>query len=198
MNLNIIEGPYLADLLVQPAALRAARENLANATLAEGIVAKLRNGQFQRVVLTGMGSSLHALYPLHRALSGHGLASHWMETAELLLGFDALYRPDTLLVAVSQSGESAEMVALLERAGEFGHVLGVTNNPQSRLGRTAASTVTLQAGYFDSLPHRKLRRIVARRVSDGAILKLIRGWLRAPIVKPADRDGGSGHRPNRQ
>ena len=146
MNPNIIEGPYLADLLAQSAALCAARENLANATLAEGVVAGLHSGQFHRVVLTGMGSSLHALYPLHRALGRHGVASHWIETAELLLGFDALYRQDTLLVAVSQSGESAEIVALMQRAGEFGDVIGVTNNPKSQLGRAAASTVTLQAG----------------------------------------------------
>ena len=146
MNPNIIEGPYLADLLAQPEALRAVGENLSSTVLAEGVVVKLRSGQFQRVVLTGMGSSLHALYPLHRALSGHGMASHWIETAELLLGFDALYRQDTLLVAVSQSGESAEIVALMQRAGEFGHVIGVTNDLKSRLGRAAASTVTLQAG----------------------------------------------------
>ena len=41
MSLNIIEGPYLADLLAQSAALRAVRENLAYATLAEGVVVLL-------------------------------------------------------------------------------------------------------------------------------------------------------------
>ena len=80
MSSSVIEGPYLADLLKQPDALRAARESLSCAVLAEGGVAKWRHEQFQRVVLTGMGSSLHALYPLHRALSGHGLAE--LETAE--------------------------------------------------------------------------------------------------------------------
>ena len=50
------------------------------------------------------------------------------------------------------------------------------------------------SGYFDSIPHRCLLRVVAKRVSDGMILKLIRGWLRAPIVEPKSRgnSGGSG------
>ena len=46
------------------------------------------------------------------------------------------------------------------------------------------------SGYFDSIPHRRLLRVVAKRVSDGAILKLIRGWLRAPIVEPKKQGGG--------
>jgi len=45
------------------------------------------------------------------------------------------------------------------------------------------------SGYFDSIPHRELLRLVARRVSDGRILALIKAWLRAPIV---ERDPDTG------
>jgi len=44
------------------------------------------------------------------------------------------------------------------------------------------------AQYFDTIPHRELMRQVARRVSDGAILKLIKAWLRAPILE--ETEGG--------
>jgi len=37
--------------------------------------------------------------------------------------------------------------------------------------------------YFDSIPHRELMREVAKRISDGAVLALIKAWLRAPVVE---------------
>ncbi len=142
----ILEGPYLADLLDQPAALRAVREELSGARLEATVLDGLRSGRLRRVLLTGMGSSLHALYPLHRRLSASGVDSHWIETAELLLGFALRQGEETLLVAVSQSGESAEMVSLLRNAEKFGGVIGVTNDTASTLGRAAGSTLRLCAG----------------------------------------------------
>lgn len=43
------------------------------------------------------------------------------------------------------------------------------------------------SGYFDSIPHAGLMRLVKGRVSDGSILRLIKGWLRAPIVEKDER-----------
>ena len=42
--------------------------------------------------------------------------------------------------------------------------------------------------YFDTIPHRGLMRMVAKRVSDGSLLRLIKSWLRAPVVEE-DKDG---------
>jgi RNA-directed DNA polymerase len=39
------------------------------------------------------------------------------------------------------------------------------------------------AGYFDSIPHDKLMKCLEMRLSDRQVLKLIRRWLRAPIVE---------------
>src|SRR6202521_5759669 len=45
--------------------------------------------------------------------------------------------------------------------------------------------------YFDSIPHAELLKSVARRVADGAVLRLIKLWLRAPIE---ERDGDGTRR----
>lgn len=143
---QVISGPYLNDLLDQPEVLRTAQASCTDGAIAPEIARGLRHGRFRRVVLTGMGSSLYALYPLHLQLSAQGLCSLWVETSELLLGYAPVRAPDTLLIAVSQSGESAEVVALLRQAGSFGHILGITNNPASTLGRAAGTVLPLRAG----------------------------------------------------
>src|SRR6266516_3657462 len=40
--------------------------------------------------------------------------------------------------------------------------------------------------YFDTIPHSELMKSVARRIADGAVLRLIKLWLKAPIE---ERDG---------
>jgi RNA-directed DNA polymerase len=44
------------------------------------------------------------------------------------------------------------------------------------------------SSYFDTIPHSELMQCVARRVSDAAMLTLIKAWLKAP-VEEQDQDG---------
>lgn len=53
--------------------------------------------------------------------------------------------------------------------------------------------------YFDTIPHAKLLATVAERVSDGAVLALIKEWLKAPVSEEDEKgstrmSGGKGNR----
>ena len=45
------------------------------------------------------------------------------------------------------------------------------------------------SSYFDMIPHAELMNLVAKRVCDGSVLKLIKGWLKAPIVEEDKKTG---------
>lgn len=45
------------------------------------------------------------------------------------------------------------------------------------------------SGYFDTIPHSRLMRSVARRVSDGSMLGLIKMWLEMPVEESEGRGG---------
>ena len=53
--------------------------------------------------------------------------------------------------------------------------------------------------YFDTIPHDQLMKSVARRVSDGKMLRLIKAWLKTPVEETDERGnrrmtGGKGSR----
>jgi len=43
------------------------------------------------------------------------------------------------------------------------------------------------SGYFDSIPHHELMKCVARRISDGRMLHLLKMWLEAPVEEIDER-----------
>ena len=49
--------------------------------------------------------------------------------------------------------------------------------------------------YFDTIPHDRLMQLVAKRIVDKQILKLIKMWLRAPIVEERE-DGKAEYKGN--
>jgi glucosamine--fructose-6-phosphate aminotransferase (isomerizing) len=140
----ILQGAYLNDLLAQPRALVDTTQALRDLPpLPVGACST------QRIVLTGMGSSLHALHPLQIKLIQAGRTAMMIETAELVFGQSKLLDEKTLVVAVSQSGQSAETVILLDLIRSSGNrpfVIGVTNTPDSPLAKQSNFVVPLVAG----------------------------------------------------
>jgi glutamine---fructose-6-phosphate transaminase (isomerizing) len=145
-DFSVIEGAYLRDILDQPRALDETLAGLEVSKALQQLAARLQQGKFKTVVLTGMGSSFHALHPLNIELVNHGLTAMMVETSELLHYRSRLFDPKTLIVAVSQSGQSAEVVRLLEINRGKSSVIAITNTPGSPLAERADATILTQAG----------------------------------------------------
>ena len=143
---SAIEGAYLRDILDQPQALDDTLASLDVPQELRAMAAKLRRGRFRTVVLTGMGSSFHALHPSSVELINHGFMAMMAETSELVHYKRRLFDPRTLIIAVSQSGQSAEMVRLLEINRGKSAVIAVTNTAESPLARQADATILTRAG----------------------------------------------------
>ena len=147
MTLNLVEGPYLRDILDQPRALEETHRRLEVAPAIADVARRVRRGDLGRIVLTGMGSSHLGLGPLHLRLVEAGLTPASVESSELLYYQERLLGPETLLVLVSQSGRSAEIVRLLEAVrGRRVSTLAVTNTASSPLAREATATLLTHAG----------------------------------------------------
>lgn len=145
-DLSVIEGNYLRDILDQPRALEDTLQALTQNTKLEDIASQVQKGKFQRIILTGMGSSYHVLHPLNLELVEHGFTTFMVETSELVHYQTRFFDPKTLVIAVSQSGRSAEVVRLLETNRNHATLIAVTNTPGSPLATRCDATVLTQAG----------------------------------------------------
>lgn len=87
------------------------------------------------VVFTSMGSSLFAAYPAQTFLLSQGIRAVAWETADLLHFHLKSLGSDTLLAVALQSGETVEIVHLLQRLPRNVPVLSVLNERESTLAR---------------------------------------------------------------
>lgn len=137
---------YLDDLMAQPDAVRRTIAALADDHSSDRLEGALNSSRWRRVVLTGMGSSYWACRPLYLRLVKQGLTPVMVETSELIHYERDWLTPDTLVIAVSQSGRSVEMVRLLEFAKGRSEIIGVTNTPDSPLATDSTAVVFTHAG----------------------------------------------------
>jgi len=148
MTDDLLSIPYIDDILHQPEALQDTLTALAGTEL-EGISkigSQLHSGRWQRVILTGMGSSYHALHPLLLGLLGHGIPAQMVETSELIHHAAGLIVPEALIVAVSQSGASVEILELMKQLPAQTGLIGITNTPGSPLASRTEALLLTTAG----------------------------------------------------
>ena len=139
---DVIRSAYERDMLDQPAALEAFASQALHSRFAS-----LDLARFDRIILTGMGSSDYATIPFELTLARLGLPVWRVQTGRLL-EMPRLIAPRTLLWMTSQSGRSGEIIALLGRLPSRSTLtlIATTNDPASPLATEADHVLLLQSG----------------------------------------------------
>ncbi len=89
-----------------------------------------------RVILSGMGKSGHIARKIAASLASTGTPSFFMHPAEASHGDLGMVTSDDTIIAISNSGESRELIDILNYAKRFGiNLISITKNPDSSLGR---------------------------------------------------------------
>ena len=189
--------PFERDMDDQAQALRA----FAQSALPPSVTGLLR-GRYDRIVLTGMGSSHYAALPGWRRLADAGHPAWAVDTGQLL-DAPGLITPGTLLIATSQSGASAEVVALAEHQGPIAHaaaLIAVTNDPASPLARRADGVIRLHCGneatvstksYINSLAaHEQITAIINGTPAEdtGETVKVMEEFSRPAVLREIAAD----------
>ena len=146
-SLGNFPDPFIEEISGQPGAIRRAAEGLVDQLpLLEALAAEA--GRTRTLVFTGMGSSYDACYPAVTELAAAGVPALQLDGAELLYFRRPLLGPGSILVAVSQSGRSAEMVRLAGSLETGGRplVVSVTNGTDNPLAAAADIALDTRAG----------------------------------------------------
>ena len=96
---------------------------------------------FRRVRLVGCGTSLNAASVIRDAFRSFGVPASVAIASECQ---GEIVEPETLTIALSQSGETADVLSALEGVGGF--VCAITNSVHSTLARRADAVVDCGAG----------------------------------------------------
>ena len=101
-----------------------------------------------RVIVTGMGKSGIICRKIAATLSSTGTSSYFLHPAEAIHGDLGAIREDDVVMALSYSGETEELVRLLESIRRIGaRLIAMTGDPSSTLAR--AADVTLDCGIAE-------------------------------------------------
>lgn len=89
-----------------------------------------------RIIITGMGKSGHIGKKIAASLASTGTPSFFVHPAEASHGDLGMITEDDVVIAISNSGESRELVDILNYCKRFGiKLISITKNVESSLGK---------------------------------------------------------------
>jgi glutamine---fructose-6-phosphate transaminase (isomerizing) len=140
---------FLEEIYEQPKALRDTLAYYVNGEGKKSIdkLSKIwKSKKFNEIVFTGMGSSFFASQSASCLLGKYGIKSFVINASEFLHYHGKTIDEHTLLVCVSQSGESYEIVKLLENIPANVHCVGICNEEESTLAKKSSECFLSRAG----------------------------------------------------
>jgi len=106
-----------------------------------------------RVIVTGMGKSGHVGSKLAATLASTGTPSFFVHPGEASHGDLGMITPDDVVLALSNSGETAEVLAILPVIKRKGTgLIGMTGRPQSALAQLSDVHLTVAVAE-EACPH---------------------------------------------
>ncbi len=89
-----------------------------------------------KVIVTGVGKSGHIARKIASTLSSTGTPAHFLHPAEALHGDLGVIDKKDVVLAISNSGESSEVLSIVPYLKMFGvPLIAITNNPKSTLAK---------------------------------------------------------------
>ena len=146
LNRSIDPMTYLSDILEQPRVLHSLIDRYRTQNLLASLTQDVSINRYQQVVLTGMGSSFYGLFPTWLYLNQCGVPAIHIEASELIHYGLEMLNDKTLLVIVSQSGESIEIQRLIQAVGDGVTIVSVTNSQDNTLANHSHIALCTDAG----------------------------------------------------
>lgn len=128
-------------LSVESEALQALSETLGDSFLKSVDILMACKG---RVIVTGMGKSGHIARKIAATLASTGTPAHFVHPSEASHGDLGMIVRDDVVIALSNSGEVAELTDLIHYTRRFSiPLIAITGGAQSTLGSAADATMIL-------------------------------------------------------
>ena len=137
---EIFEQPQVLDDTLNYYLNGQGKENL------EKVSVIWERGNYNNLLFTGMGSSFFAPHTASCMLSSYGISSSIINSGELIHYHFPQIKEGTFLTSISQSGESYEIVKILEKLHPGIKCIGITNEENSTLARKSEITLLTRAG----------------------------------------------------
>jgi glucosamine--fructose-6-phosphate aminotransferase (isomerizing) len=174
---------FLRDIQRQPAELQRTLDHLSGAgrTALGAAVAAVRSAR--HVYLTGIGSSWHAGLNVSALFQLAARPVYIVDAAELVQ-FAAI-PPDSVLIVISRSGRSVEIVQLLAKARESrATVIGITNAPDGTLAREAQIAIVVPIALDHTI---SVNTYTTLALAAGVLATSVTGTFHVPVAESLSR-----------